>query len=58
MDLEEAINKRRTIRRFTQETIPSEILKKLIDYARVAPAGNNIQSVEYIIVEYIILRVI
>jgi nitroreductase len=51
MDLEEAINKRRTIRRFTQETIPNEILKKLIDYARVAPAGNNIQSVEYIIVE-------
>ena len=56
MDLEEAINKRRTIRRFTQETIPSEILKKLIDYARVAPAGNNIQSVEYIIVESLEMR--
>jgi len=51
MDIEEAIKKRRTIRRFTQVPIPSEILKKLIDYARVAPAGNNIQCVEYIIVE-------
>jgi nitroreductase len=51
MNLEDAIFKRRTIRRFKQEPIPSEILKKLIDYARVAPAGSNIQSVEYIVVE-------
>ena len=51
MDLEEAIKKRRTIRRFKQDRIPSETLRKLIDYARVAPAGNNIQAVEYIIVE-------
>ena len=51
MDLEEAIKKRRTIRRFKQDTIPSDVLKTLIDYARIAPAGNNIQAVEYIIVE-------
>lgn len=50
MDVEEAIYKRRTIRRFKQKPIPLEILKKLVDYARVAPAGNNIQAVEYIIV--------
>ncbi len=51
MDIEEAIKKRRTIRRFKQDPIPSEILKKLIDYARIAPAASNIQCVEYIIVE-------
>ncbi len=51
MDVEEAIFKRRTIRRFKQDPIPSEILKKLINYARIAPAASNIQSVEYIIVE-------
>ncbi len=51
MDIEEAIKNRRTIRRFKQDPIPSEILKKLIDYARIAPAGSNIQCVEYIIVE-------
>ncbi|TFF96226.1 MAG: nitroreductase [Promethearchaeota archaeon] len=50
MDLEEAIYKRRTIRRFTQEPIPRDTLKKLIDYGRVAPMGNNIQSIEFIIV--------
>ena len=50
MDIEEVIYKRRTIRRFKQEEVPIEILKKLIDFARIAPMGNNIQSLEYIIV--------
>ena len=51
MDIEEAIYKRRTIRRFKQDPISIDVLKKLIDYARIAPAGSNIQSVEYVIVE-------
>jgi nitroreductase len=50
MDIEEAIYKRRTIRRFKQDPISLEILKKLIDFARVAPMGNNIQSLDFIIV--------
>jgi nitroreductase len=50
MNVEEAIYKRRTIRRFKQEKISLEILKKLVDFARVAPSGTNLQSVEYIIV--------
>ena len=32
MDIKEAIKNRRTIRRFKQDPIPSEILKKLINY--------------------------
>jgi nitroreductase len=51
MDFEDLIYKRRTIRRFKQKSIPTEILKKLIDFARVAPAAKNIQALEYIIVE-------
>jgi nitroreductase len=50
MNLEEIIFKRRTIRRFKQDPIPLEKIKKLIDYARVAPVAMNIQGVEYIIV--------
>lgn len=50
MDIEEAIFKRRTIRRFKQDPIPVETLKKLIDLARIAPAGSNIQCIEYIII--------
>ena len=34
MDIEAVIYKRRTIRRFKQDPIPVETLKKLIDFAR------------------------
>lgn len=50
LDLEEIIYKRRTIRRFKQDPIPLELLKKLIDYARIAPVARNIQALEFIIV--------
>jgi len=56
MDIEEAIYSRRTIRRFKQELIPVEILKKLIDYARIAPSGMNVQGLEYIIVSELEMR--
>ncbi len=51
MNIEEAIFKRRTIRRFKQDPISIEILKKLIDYARVAPMARNVQGLEFVIVE-------
>ena len=50
MDIEEAIYKRRTIRRFNQKSVPIETLKKLVDFARVAPSGSNVQGIEYTIV--------
>jgi len=50
MDFEEVIYKRRTIRRFKQDPISLDLLKKLIDFARVAPVARNIQAVEFIIV--------
>ena len=50
MDVEEVIYKRRTIRRFKQDLISLEILKKLIDFARVAPMARNVQGLEFIIV--------
>ncbi len=51
MDTHEAINKRRTIRRFEQRPIPFKILKKLIDSARLAPSAANLQPLEYFIVD-------
>ena len=50
MEFEEVIRKRRTIRRFKPIPIPLEILKKLVDYARIAPQGSNKQALEYIII--------
>lgn len=56
MDIEKAIYSRRTIRRFKQESISIEILRNLIDYARLAPSGMNIQGLEYIIVSKVEMK--
>ncbi|KAA0007517.1 MAG: nitroreductase [Thermoplasmata archaeon] len=50
MDVEEAIRIRRSIRRFKQKPVPVEMLEKLVDAARVAPSGANLQPLEYIVV--------
>ena len=44
------ILKRRTIRKFKQENINLEILKKLVNAARVAPSAANLQPIEYVII--------
>lgn len=50
MQVFEAIMRRRSIRRFKQEAVPLETLKKLVDAARIAPSAANIQPLRYIIV--------
>lgn len=51
METMEAILKRRTIRRFLQKPIPFDILKELVDAARMAPSGGNLQPWEFIVVD-------
>ncbi|HCJ67054.1 MAG TPA: nitroreductase [Elusimicrobia bacterium] len=50
MDVYQAVVQRRTIRRFRQKPIPSWILKKLVNAARLAPSAGNRQPCEYIII--------
>jgi len=49
MNVHEAIMKRRTIRRFKQDPIALEALTKLIEAARVAPSGANLQPLKYVV---------
>ncbi|MFO7154327.1 MAG: nitroreductase family protein [Caldicoprobacter oshimai] len=51
MTVKEAIRARRTIRKYKQERIPLEVLKELVDGARLAPSAANRQPLEYLIVE-------
>jgi len=51
MNFEEIIFKRRTIRRFKQDPISLDTLKKLVDFTRVAPMAKNVQALDFIIVE-------
>ena len=47
----ELIKSRRSIRRFEQKPIDRNMLVELVETARSAPAGANIQSLEYIIID-------
>ncbi len=50
MEFEKVVFERRTIRRFKPKEVAVSLLEKLVDYARVAPTGSNIQSIEYILI--------
>ena len=50
MDAIEAIQKRRSIRKFTGDTIPIEDLKKIVDAGRLAASGHNRQPWDFILI--------
>ena len=50
MNVSEAIYKRRSIRRFSQQPVEKEVLYDLVKAARMAPAAANIQPLQYMIV--------
>jgi len=51
LDVYNAILSRRSIRRFQQKPIKIDILKKLVNAARLAPSAANLQPIEYFIVD-------
>lgn len=50
MDIYAAITKRRTIRRFLQKPIAKDALVRMLEGARLAPSGGNMQPIRYIAV--------
>ncbi len=50
MDTFEAINKRRSVRHFTGDSIPKSDLEKIIDAGRLAATGSNKQPWDFIVV--------
>ncbi|MDO5399050.1 MAG: nitroreductase family protein [bacterium] len=50
MNVYDAIQSRRTIRKFTQEPVKQEDLLKLVDCARLAPYGANLQPLKFMII--------
>lgn len=46
-----AIKTRRTIRQFTEETVPKNVVGQIIEAGRLAPTGGNSQGTGYIILE-------
>lgn len=50
MNVYDAIASRRTIRRFEQTPIEEDVLKKLVNAARLAPQAANLQPIKYVMV--------
>ena len=50
MDLEEAIDRRRAVREFTEEPVDGDILRRLIDDATQAPSAMNKQPWSFTVV--------
>ncbi|NLA10712.1 MAG: nitroreductase [Firmicutes bacterium] len=50
MDLYEALEGRRSIRRYTGDPVPDEALPKLLNAARIAPSWSNKQCWSFIVV--------
>jgi len=50
MDVWEAIKKRRSIRKYKDKQVPRSAIRKLIEAARLAPSGCNVQPWKFMIV--------
>ena len=51
MELYEAIEKRRTIRDFENEPIPSEIIERIINAGLQAPTNDHMRDWHYIVIQ-------
>lgn len=51
MNVEEAIRRRRTVRRFRPHRMPREQLRRILEAARLAPSAGNAQPWTFIVVE-------
>lgn len=50
MNILEAIESRRSIRRFTQQEIPAEVLKKLVEVSRLYAPARNVQTIRFALI--------
>ena len=51
MNIKEAIEKRRTVRRFKQEIVKDDEIRELLNAARLASCGGNMQRIRYLVIQ-------
>lgn len=51
MELKEVLLRRRSIRKFKPDPVPEEYVMELLEAARLAPSGTNLQPWRFVIVE-------
>jgi nitroreductase len=50
MNISDAIRNRRSIRRYKQKPVDDKLLLELIDSARLAPSGGNMQHIRFVVI--------
>jgi nitroreductase len=50
MEVLDALKTRRSVRNFKKKPVEEKKIEEIVDAARLAPSGNNLQPVEYIVV--------
>jgi len=51
MDFMEVLRKRRSIRKYKPDTVPDELLEKVLEAARLSPSGKNMQPYHFVVVK-------
>src|SRR3990172_4118719 len=51
MDLFDAIQGRKSIRRFKQTAVPDEVIRTILDAGRLAPSANNTQPWSFLVIK-------
>ena len=51
MDIREAIQKRRSIRRFKPDPVSDDLIQQILESARLAPSGSNTQPWRFIVIK-------
>jgi len=51
MELSDVITSRRSIRKFRQEDISADTIRLLLDAARLAPSGSNLQPARFVVAQ-------
>jgi nitroreductase len=49
MEFDKVVTERRSVRAFTSETVPEQMIRSLIEAARLAPSGSNLQPLRYVV---------
>ena len=55
MNLIEIMKKRRSIREYTNEDIPPEIINDILKAGQLAPSSKNIRPIELLLIEHMML---
>ena len=51
METVQCIKERRSVRKFTDEKVPQEVVKEIVELASYAPSWKNTQTIRYMLVE-------